>query len=132
MAFAKIDLMRKKDDGGQAYKKIDDEKKLIKERLKKLGNEKIMINNLVSDEYDSEDDEDFYKNDNDDTPEKQAEGSIPGSKPGVPVVKGPSLLKTQNVEYKTDFGLPPKQHSERGSSANSNREFRIKNNPSAS
>jgi hypothetical protein len=62
--------MRKKDDGGAAYKKIDNEKKLIKERLKKLGNEKVMINNLVSDDYDSEDDEEFYKNDNSDTPEK--------------------------------------------------------------
>jgi len=62
--------MRKKNDGGQAYKKIDNEKKLIKERLKKLGNDKIMINNLVEDEYDSEEDEDFYKNDNGDTPEK--------------------------------------------------------------
>ena len=56
MTFAKVDLMRKKDDGGEAYKKIDIEKKMIRERLKKLGNEKIMINNLVSDEYDSEDD----------------------------------------------------------------------------
>jgi len=62
--------MRKKDDGGAAYKKIDNEKKLIKERLKKLGNEKVMINNLVSDDYDSEDDEEFYKNDNSDTPDK--------------------------------------------------------------
>jgi hypothetical protein len=62
--------MRKKDDGGAAYKNIDNEKKLIKERLKKLGNEKVMINNLVSDDYDSEDDEEFYKNDNSDTPEK--------------------------------------------------------------
>lgn len=70
MTFAKVDLMRRKDDGGEAYKKIDNEKKMIRERLKKLGNEKIMINNLVSDEYDSEDDEDFYKNDNGDTPEK--------------------------------------------------------------
>ena len=70
MTFAKVDLMKKKDDGGVAYKKIDNEKKMIRERLKKLGNEKIMINNLVSDEYDSEDDEEFYKNDNGDTPEK--------------------------------------------------------------
>ena len=51
-------------------KRLTTKKKMIRERLKKLGNEKIMINNLVSDEYDSEDDEDFYKNDDGDTPEK--------------------------------------------------------------
>ena len=27
MTFAKVDLMKKKDDGGEAYKKIDNEKK---------------------------------------------------------------------------------------------------------
>ena len=93
---------------------------------------KVIDNKDDNSDNDSEDDEDFYKNDDGDTPEKQAEGTIPGSKPGVPVFKGPALLKTQNVEYKPDFGLPPKQHSERGSSVNSNRDFRIKNNPSVS
>lgn len=58
-SFAKVDYMRKKDDGGLAYKLIEDEKKIIKDRIKKLGNKKFYMND--EQEYDSE--EGFYEND---------------------------------------------------------------------
>lgn len=54
--FAKLDMSRRKNDGGQAYKRIENEKKLIKERLQKLGNRHI----VVSDEEYGSDSEEFY------------------------------------------------------------------------
>jgi hypothetical protein len=49
-------MSRRKNDGGQAYKRIENEKKLIKERLQKLGNRHI----VVSDEEYGSDSEEFY------------------------------------------------------------------------
>jgi len=63
--FRKLDMARDTGDRS-AYQKIDEEKKLLKERFKKLGDERVMINNLFAtsdgEAEDEDSDEDFYKN----------------------------------------------------------------------
>jgi hypothetical protein len=71
----------------------------LKERFKKLGDERVMINNLFapSDGEGEESDEEFYKN------EDEPSGKIPGSVPGKPTFTGASMLRTQTLE--SNYGL---------------------------
>lgn len=96
--FAKVDMKRDKGDMA-AYNKIEEQKRQIKERFQRLGNEKVLRNNLFV-ESESEE-EDFYEASGD---EEETGGVIPGSVPGEPVRVGridKPLLKTQTVDTRS-------------------------------
>ena len=112
--FARLGMDRKK-PGEDAYKKIEQEKRMIKERLKRLGNEKVLDNNWVSDSEESEGG--FYENESD------HEGQIPGSMPGEPTKLGPAKIDRSKTQV--DPMVPPM--SSRGNSQSSQRDLRVRN-----
>lgn len=92
-SFAKIGLERANTTQEDAYKKIESEKELIKERIKQAGGaNRALFHDILNkdDDEDWEDDSDvsdetFYNNSDG---EEAVGGKIPGSKPGQPVKAG--------------------------------------------
>lgn len=109
--FARVGMETKK-PGEDAYKKIDAEKKLIKERLKRLGNQKVLDEEWAS----ASEDSGFYENESDGEPG----GQIPGSMPGEPVRLGPAKIERSQTTVETPS-------SARGASQGSQREYRVRN-----